>query len=167
MGLMDIAKAIGMVHVVKRNKNTGEITFDKTFKNQLTNYAVSQSAALWAGQQVVTPSMISVGTGAPSGGQTSTTPQDTALWSELPGTRKQIDYATVWLINYTQYSATYDQTMALGTVDPVNNPNGSIAITEAGLWDANGNLWSHVALNVTHDNQSTLSIQWQILHQGN
>lgn len=43
-----------------------------------------------------------------------------------------------------------------------------VSLTEAGLFDSLGNLWSHVALQgVTHDNTTTLSIQWQVLMEGN
>jgi hypothetical protein len=56
----------------------------------------------------------------------------------------------------------------LGAYDAVTNPTSSIALTEAGLWDASGQLWSHVALTgVTHDSTSQLSIIWQVLHNGN
>lgn len=165
---MDSVTAVGTVRVTKRDLKTGEVIFDQTFKNQITNFARQQAALLWAGQVVATPSMIAVGTGSPPTGTSGTTPNDTALWNEFSGSRKQVDYASPWLSYYTQYSVTYQQTEVLGTVDPQNNPTGSITLTEAGLFDANGNLWSHVALNgVTHDNTSTLSIQWQILQQGN
>lgn len=165
---MDSLTAVGMVRVIKRDIRTGEITFDKWFKNQITNFARSQAAAMWAGQIVATPTQIAVGIGSPPDGQTGTTPNDTTLWNELAGTRKQVDYATTWLSYYTQYSVTYQQNEAIGTIDPQNNPTGLITLTEAGLFDATGQLWSHVALNgVTHDNTSTLSIQWQILQQGN
>jgi hypothetical protein len=79
-----------------------------------------------------------------------------------------VDYAQQWLSYYIQYAVTYDTTEVLGTVDPVNNPTGSINLTEAGLFDGNGNLFSHVMLNgVTHDNTSTLTLQWQIQQNGN
>lgn len=168
---MDTLTAIGMVRVIKRDIVTGEVVFDKRYKNQLTNYARAQAALAW-GQSVnntvvMFPSKIAVGTGSPPNGQTGTTPNDTALWAELSGTRKTVDYAQQWLQYYIQYSVTYQQTEAIGTITQ-QNPTGSISLTEAGLFDANGNLFSHVMLSgVTHDNTSTLSIQWQILMNGN
>jgi hypothetical protein len=166
---MDGSMAIGHVRVTKRDKVTGEITFDRTYKNQITNYAREQVALVWTGAQgVVFPSQIAVGVGAPPPDISGTTPNDTELWAELSGTRKLVDYATVWLTYYTQYSVTYQQNEAVDLSDPVNNPNGTVSITEAGLFDANGNLWSHVSLtDVVHDTTQTLSIQWQVLHQGN
>lgn len=155
----DSLEAYGTVRVIKRNVK-GEVIHDQLFKNQITNYARSQAAIAWgqsfSGVPVVFPSMIAVGTGAPSSGQSGTTPNDTSLWSELSGTRKTVDYAQQWLNYYIQYSVTYQPTEAQGS------------LTEAGLFDANGNLWSHVQLNgVTHDSTSTLSIQWQVLMKGN
>lgn len=164
---MDKVTAIGMVRVIKRDAKTGEVILDKTFKNQITNYARSQAAALWAGQSVPVPSKIAVGTGSPPSGQTGPTASDTALWNEISGSRKQIDYAQTWLGFYTQYSVTYQQTEVLGTITQ-QNPTGQITLTEAGLFDSTGGLWAHVMLSgVTHDNTSTLSIQWYVLQQGN
>lgn len=164
---MDAITAVGSVRVIKRDARTGEVIFDEVFKNQITNFARGQAAALWAGQIVPVPSMIAVGTGSPPQGQTGTTANDTALWNECPGSRKQIDYAQPWLGYYTQYSVTYQQTEVLGTITQ-QNMTGQITLTEAGLFDVNGNMWAHVMLNnVTHDNTSTLSIQWMVLQQGN
>jgi hypothetical protein len=163
--LMDSFEAIGHVRVTKHDKITGELVYDKTFKNQITNFARGQVALMWTGQIVEVPTMIAVGTGTNAAG---TQPSDAALWAEFSGSRKNVDYAMTFLNYYTQYSVTYDQTQVLGTVDQVNNPTAQISVTEAGLFDSNGNLWSHVALNgVTHDNTTTLSIQWQILQKGN
>ena len=164
---MDKITSIGHVRVVKTDPKTGLILFDEVFKNQLTYFALQQAASLWSGQFVVVPSMIAVGTGSPPADQSSTTANDITLWTELDGTRQTVDYATTWLQYYTQYSVTYMQSQAIGTIDS-ENPTGLITLTEAGLFDINGNLWSHVMLNgVTHDNTSTLSIQWQIEQQGN
>jgi hypothetical protein len=166
--MSDSMMAIGYVVVEKRDKQTGEVTYHETFKNQITNYALTQVAAMWAGQKVNTPTMISLGTGSPPNGQIGTTPNDTGLWNEFSGSRQQVDYATVWLSYYTQFSATYQANQILGTYDATNNPTSQISLTEAGLWDGYGNLWSHVQLSgVTHDSNSILSIQWQVLQQGN
>jgi hypothetical protein len=161
----DSLEAVGYVRVMKHDKETGEVVFDQVFKNQITNFARGQVAQMWTGVQVPVPSSIAVGTGTNVNG---TSPSDVALWAELANTRFGVDYATTFLTYYVQYSITYQQTDALGTVDPVNNPTGSIDLTEAGLFDSAGNLWSHVALNgVSHDNTTTLSIQWQVLMKGN
>lgn len=162
--LLDSMEAVGYVRVVKTDITTGAVVFDQTFKNQITNFARQQVALMWTGQVVPVPSKIAVGTGTGPG----TSPTDVSLWSEASGSRQNVDYAVTFLNYYVQYSVTYQQSEVLGIVDPVNNPTGQIAITEAGLFDGNGNLWSHVILNgVTHDNTTTLSIQWQILQKGN
>jgi hypothetical protein len=162
--MSDSLEAVGHVLVTKRDKKTGEVVFEKLFKNQITNYARGQVAIMWTGTMVNTPSQIAVGTGSSTVGTSS---NDTKLWTELTGTRQLVDYAATWLTYYVQYSVTYDQTEALGTVTS-GNPTGQITLTEAGLFDALGNLWSHVQLNgVTHDNTTTLSIQWQVLMKGN
>jgi hypothetical protein len=160
----DGMEAIGTVRVIKRSKETGEVVFDQTFKNQITNFACGQVALMWTGQVVNTPTMIAVGTGSsPSG----TAPSDSALWAEVSGSRKTVDYAMTFLNYYTQYSVTYQQTDILAPITG-QNPTGQITLTEAGLFDVGGNLWSHVVLNgVTHDNTTTLSIQWQVLQKGN
>jgi hypothetical protein len=164
---MDASLAYGTVRVMKHDKKTGLLLFDETFKNQITNYARGQAAGLWAGLPIYTPNQISLGTGSPPSGQTGPTPDDTGLWSEIAGSKKKIDYATTWLQYYTQYSVTYLQTEAIETITG-SNPNGAIQITECGLWDSYGQLWSHVQLSgVSHDNTSTLSIQWNILQLGN
>lgn len=154
--MMDSLTATGFVRVIKQDPKTGLVLFDRTFKNQLTNFARQQSAALWVGTAVQTPNKIAMGTGSPPAGQTSTTPNDTALWNELAGTRQTVSLATTFLSYYSQYQVTY-------------NPNSqSTTITEAGLFDASGNLWSHVMLTgVVWDNTASLSIIWQVLHQGN
>lgn len=168
----DWFEAEGRVRVIKRKFLTGEVIFDRLFKNQITNYARMQMVQAW-GQSVngvfpTFPSMIAIGTGSPPSGQNGTSPSDAALWNEFSGSRKQVDYAQQWLNYYIQYSVTYQNTELLGVVDPVNNPYGTINLTEAGLFDSQGNLFSHVMLNgVTHDNTSTLSLQWQILQKGN
>jgi hypothetical protein len=151
----DYMNAIGTVRVVKRDL-AGNTIFDRTFKNQLTNYARSTSAQLWTGAIVAVPTLIAIGTGTGT-----TAPTDTTLWSELAGTRVSLDYATTFLQYYSQFAVHYDQTVALAPIT-VPNPTGLITIAEA------GNLWSHVTLSgVTHDNQSTLSVVWQVLHNGN
>lgn len=154
---MDCVRSYGTVRVIKTDVETSKVVFDKTFKNQITNYALTQAAMMWAGQSgVIVPTRIAVGNGSPPVGQTSTTPGDYALWSEITGTRRDIDYTITWLQYYTQYSLTYQNNEAQGP------------ITEAGLLDADGNLWSHVIFaDLTHDTTSTLSIMWQIQQIGN
>lgn len=164
---VDGMTAIGVVRVIKTDKTSGDVIFDQTFKNKITSYARTAAASLWAGVSTQIPTAIAIGTGSPPAGQSSTSANDTALYTELAGTRKTTDYATVFLQYYTQYSVTYLQTEAIATLN-ADNPTGTISLTEAGLFDASGNLWSHVILSgVTHDNTSTLSIQWQVLQNGN
>jgi hypothetical protein len=160
----DSFEAVGHVRIIKRSVETGEVVFDKTFKNQITNYACQQAALMWAGVTSLVPSQIAVGIGTNAAG---TSPNDQALWSEVSGSRQSLDYATTFLNYYVQYAVTYDQTEVLGTITG-QNPTGQIVLSEAGLFDSQGNLWSHVPLNnVTHDNTTTLSIQWQVLMKGN
>lgn len=160
----DAMEAVGHVRITKRSVETGEIVYDEVFKNKITDFARSQVAQMWTGMTLPVPTLIAVGTGTNAAGPQSS---DSALWSELSGTRQTMDYSTTFLNFYTQYSVTYDQSHAIGTVTGPN-PTGQISITECGLFDSAGNLWSHVQLNgVTHDNTSTLSIQWQVLQNGN
>jgi alpha-D-ribose 1-methylphosphonate 5-triphosphate synthase subunit PhnH len=159
---MDSFEAVGHVRVTKTDKVTGEVVFDQVFKNQITNFARGQVAKMWTGIMVPTPNQIAVGTGA---GTISA--NDTAMWAEISGSRLICDYAATWLTYYVQYSVTYDQATAIAAVT-AQNPTGSINLTEAGLFDSSGALWSHVQLNgVTHDNTTTLTIQWQVLQKGN
>ncbi|MGM1416352.1 hypothetical protein ACS2BX_25920 [Bacillus cereus group sp. BceL300] len=161
---METTMAIGHVRVVKHDKETGEVVFDRTYKNKITDFARKQSAALWAGQYVKTPSQIILGTGTNVNGPQSS---DTALWAPIAASKKKMSYAETFLNYYVQYSATYMQSEVLGTLTS-GNPTQSIALTEAGLLDDDGNLWAHVALtDVTHDNTSTLSVQWQVMHDAN
>lgn len=156
----------GIVRVQKRLASTGEIVQNVVFKNTIQTFALRQAAILWSGQYVPAPSMIQLGTGAPTPPQTGTTPNDGGLWTPLSGTLLNCDYVTPWLGVYTQYAITYDQTQALAPITG-GNPTGQITLTEAALSDINGNCWSHVALTgITHNNQTTLSFQWQVLQQG-
>lgn len=173
--MIDSLTAFGIVRVLKRHKDTGIVLMDTTFKNQITNFARQQSAQMWSGlvntvgiaSNVLPPSKIQLGTGSPTAPATGTTANDTGLWTPL-GSSKALDTSTVWMQYYSQFTVTFLSTEDIGTVDPVNNPTGQITITEAGLFDANNQLWSHVAFTgVTHDNTSTLSVQWQVLMQGN
>lgn len=134
---MDTAMAVGHVHVVKRDKITDEVVYDKWFKNQITNFARNQMALMWAGVMGMTPSQIAVGTGISTG----TSPNDTALWSELAGTRQNVDYATTFLSYYTQYSVTYDQTEALGgSIANYNDPLTEYQDSTANGWTTNGSV---------------------------
>jgi hypothetical protein len=153
--LGETATAVGYVHIMKHDAE-GNLVEDRWFKNQLTNYARNAAAQMWCGTSLPTPNSIQVGSGSPTAPITGVQQTDTALWSPMAGTLKVVDFATVWLGYNSQYSATYQQSDALGTW------------TELGLFDANGNLWSHVQLNnLTKDSSSTITVQWQIQHIGN
>jgi hypothetical protein len=159
--VMNSVNYIGRV-IITRKDLEGNIIDREIFKNQITNFALSQMSAAWSSQTILYPTLIAVGTGSPPAGQNGTSPTDTALWSELSGSRLTVSSAIPWLTYYTQFSLTYSQSQALGA--------GGIPVTftEAGLFDSAGNLWSHVILNnVYHDNTNTISIQWLVLHQGN
>jgi hypothetical protein len=140
---MDSMTAIGNVRVTKTDIETGEVVFDQTFKNQITNFARSQVAAMWTGQVVPVPTQIAVGTGS---NPTGTSPADIALWSEVSGSRQNVDYATIFLNYYTQYAVTYQQTDVLQPVlnfsDALTEYTGSSATgwTVGGtvIFDANG-----------------------------
>ena len=150
MKFNEMSLAVGYVRLIKRDAS-GLLLFDQTFKNQLTNYARYASAQMWTGTIVVVPSQIQVGNGTiPSSGPL---PTDTALWSPMTGTLKQIDYATTWLSYNTQYAVTYD----------VGEANGQW--TELGLFDAAGNLWSHIAVqDFSKDTNESVTVQWQVTH---
>lgn len=151
--MMDALEAVGHVRVIKKDIKTAEILLDKLFKNQITNYARTQMVQAW-GQSVngvfpSFPSKIAVGTGTPPAGQNGTTPNDTSLWNEYGGSRKQVDYAQQWLQYYIQYSVTYQNTEALAAAIS----NFSDALTEysgssATGWVPSGNV-SYGASGVT------------------
>jgi hypothetical protein len=159
---MDTLQMYGQVQVIKKDLK-GNVIFQETFKNKITNFACQQMANLLCGVNVPVPSQISVGTGTGTPAAT-----DTALFSEISGSKKALSYSSTWLLNYAQMAVDYDQTQILGVYNASTNPNQSITLTEAGLWDVNNNLFAHVNLGagVTHDNTSTLSVIWQILIQG-
>lgn len=147
--------AIGYVRLIKHDAN-GHLLFDRILKNQLTLYARNASAQMWSGSIIKVPSRIQIGNGAPSPPLTGVDPTDTVLWSPIPETLKNIDFATVWLSYNTQYSVTYNQSEA------------NCDWTEIGLLDADGNLWSHVAVtDFTKSDGETVTVQWQIQHIAN
>ena len=148
----DKVQAIGHVRVL-RHAADGSLISDELLKNTLTNYAKSASAQMWTGTSLVTPTIIMLGNGLPIAPLEGTDPTDTALWQAAGTTMKTCDFVTVWLNYYSQYSVTYQTTEAVGTW------------TEVGLFDVNGNLWSHVALsNFLKDGTETVTIQWQVQH---
>lgn len=154
----DKAVAVGYVHIIKKNAN-GDVILEKVYKNQLTYYARQSSAQLWAGIWVNPANYIAIGTGQPPVNGGTTSPSDTALWSELSGSRKQCDFVTTWLQYNTQYSVTYQQTDAVATW------------YELGLFDASsgGNMWAHVYLpgGFPKANGDIVTVQWQVQHEGN
>jgi hypothetical protein len=148
----DSAQAIGHVRILVHDAD-GSLVSDNLHKNTLTNYARNASAQLWTGTTLVTPTKIELGNGAPTLPLTTTDPTDTDLWTPQVSTLQVCDFEVVWLSYYSQYSVTYATTSAVGTW------------TECGLKDANGNLWSHVALNnFIKLNTQTVTVQWQIQH---
>jgi hypothetical protein len=148
----DSFQTIGHVRILVHEAD-GSLVSDNLHKNTLTNYAKNASAQMWTGTVLVTPTKIELGNGLPTPPLVTTDPTDTNLWNPAPATLKTCDFATVWLSYYSQYSVTYQTTDSVGTW------------TEVGLFDANGNLWSHVALNnFIKLNTQTVTVQWQIQH---
>lgn len=96
------------------------------------------------------PTQIGAGTGAGT-----PSPSDTALWAPIAGTQRVCDDIMVTQGYYAQYNITYG---ANGT-DPLG------PYTEVGLFDANGNLWAHAAINEYLSTGQTLTIQWMVLMQ--
>lgn len=152
-GLADSSVTVGFMRLIKHNK--GEVVHDKWYKNQLTNFARSASAQLWAGISLPggTPNQIEIGNGSPTAPKTGVDPSDSNLWAPITGTLKTCDFITTWLTYNSQYSVTYQQTEANGVW------------TEVGLKDAAGNLWSHVQVSdFFKDDTETVTVQWQINH---
>lgn len=153
--LGETATAVGYVRLIKHDAN-GVLIYDQIHKNQLTTYARSASAQMWTGNAIATPNSIQVGNGSPTVPRVGVDPSDTALWAPMAGTLRVCDFTSVWLTYTTQYSITYQQSDANGDW------------TEIGLFDKNGNLWSHVAVTgFTKNSGETVTVQWQIQHIGN
>jgi hypothetical protein len=148
----DVAQAIGYVRIIVQESD-GSLVSDTLHKNTLTNFAKNASAQMWTGTVLATPTKIELGNGAPTPPLVTTDPTDTNLWAPVSATMKSCDFTTVWMSYYSQYSVTYQTTDAVGTW------------TECGLFDANGNMWSHVVLNnFIKLNTQTVTVQWQIQH---
>lgn len=160
--LTDGPTPIGIVTVTVRDAR-GRFVSRRVIRNKTTNYmrqAVAQwmcAAALNTGPQgVLPPDRIALGTGSPPSGQTGASALDTALWNETAGTRKVCSYRNVTMTYYAQFNVTYQG----------GDPNGTF--TEAGLFDAAGNLWAHVILaNIAKTAGSILTLQWKIQLVGN
>lgn len=149
----------GEVTFTVRDAATGEIVEQQTIRNIITNFtrtAIAKwliaEAANWGtvSGAVIPPNFIALGTGTGTPAAT-----DTALWTETAGTRKQCAYRDVYNNYYAEYVANYQ----------TSDPTGTF--TEAGLLDAaaGGNLWTHVACNVTKAAGQTLTVQWKIYAQ--
>lgn len=148
----EVSHAIGHVRILVHEAD-GTLVSDNLVKNTLTNYAKNASAQMWVGTSLVTPTKIELGNGAPTLPLTTTDPSDTALWAAVSATMAVCTFTVVWLSYYSQYSVTYNAGTAVGT------------FTECGLFDVNGNLWSHVALNnFIITSTQTVTVQWQIQH---
>jgi len=149
----EVFHTIGHVRILVHEAD-GSLVSDQLVKNTLTNYAKNASAQMWIGTGgIVTPTKIELGNGAPTLPLTSTDPTDTHLWAAVTATLAVCNFTTVWLSYYSQYSVTYNAGTAVGT------------FTECGLFDVNGNLWSHVALNnFIITSAQTVTVQWQIQH---
>lgn len=125
------------------------------YKNRLTDYAVSAAAGLWVDEYVLTPSAICLGTGTPPVGTTEPLSSDEALWQADNTTLKVCDVKAVFMTVYSEYAVTY----STGEANDVD-------YTEAGLFDADGNLWAHVKLNLRKSATQTAVVLWKVMHQG-
>lgn len=133
----DSMTAVGMVRVLKKSIETGEVVYDKTHKNQITNFARQQAANLWTGLFVPTPTKIAVGNGTSSSG---TSPNDTALWNEIVGSRVGVDYAATFLNYYSQFSVTYDNTEILNKMSSFSDSLTAYSGSSATGWTNSGTL---------------------------
>lgn len=133
----DSITAIGHVRVIKKSLETGDIVYDETFKNQITNFACQQSALMWTGVMPPTPSMMAVGTGTNTAG---TSASDSALWNEVANSRQGVDYATTFLNYYSQYSVTYDQTKVLKLIASFADLLTEYTGTSAAGWTNSGSV---------------------------
>lgn len=144
---------IGEVTVIVRDKR-GRFVGRWTFRNTITNYARAALAqwlaavstnATGLGTPVLPPDRIALGTGSGTPGTT-----DAALFAETAGTRKICSIRQVYGSYYSQFIAQYQ----------TSDPRGTF--TEAGLFDAAGNLWAHVMLNLTLITGQIATIQWKV-----
>lgn len=141
---------IGIIRAQKRDAVTGEIISDNTYFNTDTYFARSTIAGWLAGTKTTSSAPPPTQIGAGNGIGTPS-PSDTALWSPIAGTQRLCDAISTAQGYYAQYNITYQTT----------DPNG--AYTEVGLFDANGNMWAHAAINEIKSSGQTLTIQWMIL----
>lgn len=126
------------------------------YKNRLTNYSVEAGARLWVDKFVKTPNTITLGTGSPPGGQDGPLATDTALWTEDATTEKTVDIKTTFMTIYSEFGATYQTTEINGT-----------QYTEAGLFDADGNMWAHAIIDINKTSSQTATVLWKVKHEGN
>ncbi|UJF36625.1 hypothetical protein [Paenibacillus hexagrammi] len=145
---------VGIVEVTVTNAD-GSVESKKVY-NKITNYAKKSLAKWLSGSPntgtgaVLPPTVIAAGNGTPPYGVTGPLATDTALWSEMTGTRKSCDQIMVTQAYYAQYNLAYQ----------MSDPEGYY--NELGLFDANGNLWAHVAIDQYKSASQTLTIQWMV-----
>ncbi|MDI3341836.1 MAG: hypothetical protein QJR03_15020 [Sphaerobacter sp.] len=153
--MRDALGLVGIVTVTVRD-SAGRLVWRAEYRNTVTNYA-RQAIAAWlagtanAGQTTAPPpsmTALGTGTGTPA-------PTDTALWAEAAGTRKTCAFVQTYQTYYAEWSTQYLTTDPAGT------------FTEAGLLDANGNLWAHVSMSVSKTSSQTLTLDWKFYIQGN
>lgn len=151
---MQLYKLVGEVIVTVTNAD-GSVESKKVY-NKITNYMKSSMAKWLTGtpntgvNALLPPSKIAAGNGTPPYGVSGPQETDLAMWNEMTGTRKSCDQIMVSQAYYAQYNLAYQMT------DPEGYYN------ELGLFDANGNLWSHVAINQHKSSSQTLTIQWMV-----
>lgn len=157
-GPMEVTELLGLegtVTVTVRDRR-GRFVRRRVIRNTLTNFLRATVAAWLTGRNntgqapLGPPDRIALGTGVGT-----PAPTDIGLWTETAGTRKACAYVQVYQGYYAQYTTQYLSTDPAGT------------FTEAGLFDADGNLWAHVSLgSVSRAGNETLTVQWKVQPKG-
>lgn len=144
---------IGELELVLFDPATGRREV-KVYRNKVTNYLRSTLAKWLTGTPnystvsgaLLPPDRIALGTG-------TTTPQATD--TAQPSTRKGYNYRQVFQSYYAQITVVYT------TSDPTGQFN------ESGLFDAAGNLWCRVLIDINKQAGQSLTATWKILVKGN
>lgn len=149
----------GIVTVERRDAATGALIERKEYHNLVTSYALAYIAQVITGGvqasssgALALPAKMELGTG-------SGTPQvsDTALWTPSVATLQALSVSQQYLNTIAQFGATWvTGSAAQGSASVPNT------WTEAGLFDANGNMWAHAPINVSVYASEYLTVQWNI-----
>jgi len=131
-----------------------DLVAHETFRNRLSDHALSSMAKLMVGEYVKLPAKIKLGTGSPPAGQTTPLTTDSDCWTPDNTTVKSLDLITTFLSVYAEFGVTYATTEANG-----------VTYTEALLYDEDGTSWAHVIINFskTSATPKTGVVLWKIL----